>query len=71
MAFELWETSSRNLAGDFPTKETALEAVRAAINRHGRPYVLPWLLAHEDEQGETNQIAAGDELISLARASRT
>ena len=70
MAFELWETSSRNLIGDFPTENSALEAVRRAVETHGQQYVETWLLAIEDEHGETNQVAAGDGLVRLARRTR-
>ena len=69
MAFEIWETSSRNLVGDFQTEEAALQAVRTAVNMHGLQYVMSWALAYEDEQGDTRLVADGAKLIELARAT--
>jgi hypothetical protein len=67
VAFELWETSSGNIVDDFETETQALEAVRDALRMHGVSYVSTWLLAYEDEMGETDPIASGLGLIELAR----
>lgn len=69
MAYELWETSSKNMVGDFPTQAAALAEVREALHRHSREYVMTWVLAHEDEQGETTLIADGIQLVELAQAT--
>ena len=69
MAFEIWETSSSNLIGDFQTEKAALQAVRTAVNTHGRQYVMIWVLAYEDDQGDTTLVADGANLIELARAA--
>ena len=69
MAFEIWEKRTRNLVDDFPTENAALEAVRDAVESFGLAYVASWVLACEDEEGETRQIADSVELIELARSA--
>lgn len=67
--YELWETSSRNLIGTFSTEKDALKAVLQASAANGEKYARTWLLALEDESGETSSIAAGSELIKRAKQS--
>ena len=66
MAFELWDTRTANIIGDFPTEQAALEAIREAIQAHGRAYVESWGLAHEDRRGRTKAIAHGALLAERA-----
>ncbi len=66
MAFEIWETDTRNIVDDFDTEEAALEAVRDAVARHGASYVASWFLAYEDPKGDSTLVAAGAALIELA-----
>ena len=69
MAFEIWEKRTRNLVDDFLTEDAALEAVRGALETFGPQYVATWVLACEDEAGDTRQIAEGSDLIALARST--
>ena len=66
MAYELWETRTSNMIADFPTEQLALDAVREAIEIHGRAYVEMWGLAYEDQWGRTKAIAHGDALVDRA-----
>lgn len=66
MAFEIWETETRNIVDDFATEEAALAAVKDAIVRHGASYIASWFLAFEDERGESREIAAVDALVERA-----
>ena len=67
MAYEIWETSTRNLIADFPSEEKALHAVRKALKKRGAGYVSTWLLAYEDENEATSKLAAGMDLVARAR----
>lgn len=66
MAFELWETESRNLAAVYDTEAEALVGVREAVVRHGRKYAESFALVHEDKRGNSRTVAMGAELVSLA-----
>lgn len=66
MGYELWDTRTANMIGDFPTEQLALEAIREAIEVHGRAYVESWGLAHEDRRGRTRAIAHGALLAERA-----
>jgi hypothetical protein len=67
MVYEIWETESRNLVGDFPTEAAAVATVREALALHGRSYVSTWVLAREDADGETSMVADGEQLLVLAQ----
>jgi hypothetical protein len=69
VAFELWETTTGNLMGTYPTEEAALAAVRRAITA-GRAYVRSLALGYEDGLGGTRAIAEGDALVERARAAK-
>jgi hypothetical protein len=66
MTFELWDTESANIIDDFPTRESALEAVRQAMRASGPTVIDHLALAYEDREGETHPIAAGSALAELA-----
>ena len=65
MMFEIWNQVSGNAVGEFESVERALAAVRAAVAAYGRSYAEEWALAVADDE-ETQPIAAGDALITLA-----
>jgi hypothetical protein len=69
MVFELWNHASGNAVGEFDTIEAALTVVRAEFVAHGRAYLDEWTLVVTDGQ-ETQSIAAGDALVTLAGGSR-
>ena len=64
--FELWNTSSGNLLGTFPTEAEALAAVREAIQRHGEGYVDTLALGRENSRGASRIVAAGAPLVERA-----
>lgn len=67
MTYEIWETGSRNLVGDFPSEAAAVHAVREALAVHGNTYIATWVLALEDDDGETSVIADGKQLLAMAQ----
>ncbi|MBI4493787.1 MAG: hypothetical protein HY690_13425 [Chloroflexi bacterium] len=66
MRFELWDLTTRNVAGFFDTGAEALEAVRAAVQTHGRAYAEAFGLIREDTRGRSKTIAHGAELVARA-----
>jgi hypothetical protein len=66
MRFELWDLTTRNVTGFFPTEAAALAAVRAAIQEHGRVYAEAFALIREDTRGRSRTIARGSDLIDRA-----
>ena len=67
MAYELWEAVGGNIIADFLTREEALETVRRELRSGGKTDT--WLLVHEQEDGESVDIAHGDQLTELALTS--
>jgi len=70
MAYEIWETSTRNLVADFPSEEEALDVVRKTLRKHGAGHVSTWLLTYEDENATTSRLAAGMVLVARAQTAR-
>jgi len=66
MIYELWDIQSKNLVGDYRTRDEALRIVRSAFETHGRDAVRRLALSVEDRSGNTSPIADGDALIDLA-----
>ena len=66
MRFELWDLTTRNVTGFFPTEADALAAVRAALEAHGRLYAEAFALIKEDARGQSKTIARGVELVERA-----
>ena len=69
MAYEVWATAPGNLLATFATQAKALEAVRGALERHGRAYGGDLALAYENHRGHTHTIAEGERLVALALAA--
>ncbi|MGH2532251.1 MAG: hypothetical protein ACRDJW_08065 [Thermomicrobiales bacterium] len=67
MAFELWDTETNNLVGNYDTREAALQIVQNAIQAHGVDATARLALGYEDRQGRTTLIAQGTDLIELAQ----
>jgi hypothetical protein len=65
MSFEIWETTSGNLAGSFETRTEALLAVREAAERHGVRYLDSFQLLSFDK-GQHSVVAEGSDLVALA-----
>ena len=69
MKYELWDLTSRNVAGFFETEADALDAVRAAGHTHGAAYAECFALIREDARGRSKTIARGTELVKRALAA--
>ncbi len=69
MTYEIWDLTTRNVAGCFRTKDEALESVRRTVERHGREYAKGFLLMSENAKEVSRSIAEGEDLIDLALAS--
>ena len=69
MTFELWDLTTRNLAGFFETEAEALAATRAAVQTHGRDYAEAFALIREDSRGRSTTIARGADLVERALAA--
>jgi hypothetical protein len=65
MSFEIWETTSGNLAGSFETRTEALTTVCEAAERHGIRYLDRFQLLSFDH-GQYSVIAEGGDLVALA-----
>jgi hypothetical protein len=61
--FELWNVESGNLLGSFATEETALVAVREAIQRNGESYAEALALGREGSRGQSMVVASGRQLV--------
>jgi hypothetical protein len=66
MRFELWDLTTRNVTGFFPSEAEALAAVRAATKAHGRAYAEAFALIREDARGRSKTIARGPALVEHA-----
>ncbi len=65
--YELWNSRTKNLYGTYESRGTALRATHAIVEAHGSEYAKRFILATEDDEGNTDQVATGTELIRLAR----
>ena len=63
--YELWDLETGNAIGGFVSEREALQAVRDAIDDHGREYVRAWGLARTTTR-QMRAIAEGDDLIERA-----
>jgi hypothetical protein len=68
MAYELWDTESRNIVGDYATEQHALAIVRDVAEIDGQEAAESLALAFEDASGRTTVIAVGAELAARARS---
>lgn len=71
MHWELWDTDSGNLVGEYSTETEALAIVRDALDRHGSAVVATLALGAEyDEEGgadhELSPVIRGDALATRA-----
>lgn len=66
MFYALWDLETGNLVQEFPTELDALEAIRAAVARHDRPYAETFAVLREDRRGHSRLIAEGAGLVDLA-----
>lgn len=67
MWFELWNTDSGNIVGDFGDQEAALQFVRTSIGSFGPESIASVVLIRESSKiAEPEVIASGDDLVELA-----
>jgi hypothetical protein len=66
MTFELWNTASANMVGDYATEADALKIVRQSVAVHGAAYVDAWVLVCTDDESKVTTVAESGELARLA-----
>lgn len=74
MHWELWDTDTGNLVGEYDTEAEALAVVRDALALHGLAAIAPLALGaeHEDEGGDDAALPSvihGAELEGRAQAT--
>ncbi len=68
MIYEIWDTVTRNMLGDFESEEAALAAIREAMTEHGQEYVATLALVSEDARGRFKTLATGLALVERAES---
>ena len=68
MAYELWDTDTRNIINTFEDGADALQAARELIEINSSAYPGALALVFEQDDGETTLIARGPELGERAAA---
>lgn len=66
-SYALWELRTNNLIRDFDNEHDALALALRFIKRNGQSSINNLSLTVEDERGEGNLIASGQELAERAR----
>lgn len=66
MMYELMDLDSASLIGTYATEAEALAVVRRALRAHGMAVVSNLALGLLNEDGEGEQVAAGEELAARA-----
>jgi hypothetical protein len=67
MTYELWDTESHNVIGDFDSENEALAAVLEAVELNGEESVSMFTLLAAYDDGSVKGIAGGRKLVELAR----
>lgn len=67
MTYELWDTESRNVIGEFDSEADALAAVLEAVQLNGAESVAAFTLIGAFDDGAVKGLAAGQELVERAR----
>lgn len=70
--FEIFDVETANQIGTYDTVEAALRVINDAVGRVGPEAIANLALGREDEEGDTEVVARGDDLLRLAlSASQT
>lgn len=69
MYYELWDLETGNMIGDFDTEAAALAMVRELLAANTPDYAEALALGRTGDDGETQLIAEGGALATLARGS--
>ncbi len=67
MTYELWDTDSRNVIGQFDSEADALAAVLEAVQLNGAESAETFTLIGAFDDGAVKGLAGGRELVELAR----
>jgi len=67
MTFEVWDQATGNLIGEFAEASDAYQLVGEILQDEGLAGVRSLTLLVEDDQGNSKQVASGDQLASLAQ----
>ncbi len=67
MRYEVWDTDTATIVGEFSTEDAALALVRDMVAVGGRRSVRDWTLAAADDSGATTTIARGAALARRAQ----
>jgi hypothetical protein len=68
MLYEIWETASGNRVGAYASMSAALDVIHRSVEKHGASYADTLILAREDDDGETELLAEGADLVKMAMA---
>ena len=68
MAYELWDTETRNIINTFGSEAVALRAARDLVALNSPAYPGALALTFEDNDGETTRVASGPGLGEWASA---
>ena len=69
-AFELWDTRSHNLVGDYDTEAAALNAVSESVRKYGIDEGRSLMLVRVGPRGGVTRLAVGSELTKRAMKTR-
>ena len=67
--YELWDKDSRSIVGAFASEAAVLDAVREALEHHGRAYAETFAVIREDVRGRSKLLAEGVDLVERARCA--
>lgn len=74
MTYQLWDSSTGNCIGAYPSEWAALDTVATLASRYGngaREVATLGLVAETDDGEHSTLVAAGDALIELALTTLT
>lgn len=69
MTFEIWSIPSSNLVDSFDSEEAAWAALRDRARENGEASLGTLVLAVEDDDGNSRELAAGADLIRRLHAT--
>jgi hypothetical protein len=64
--YEIWDTETGNLIGEFPTEDEALQLVRHAIEDWGKDAAATLVMGYGQNDEVASQVAEGEALIKRA-----
>lgn len=67
--YELWDTETNNIVGAWSSEIQAFDVIRKAARANGEAAVRDLALILETDDGESQLIAEGRELLELSRSA--